>query len=221
MLPACAGVYVITNTVNGHQYVGSSVNMRQRWFSHISFLKRGRSGCTILQNAWNKYGENAFIPCVLEFVDDTTQLVTIEQRHMDTLHPVYNARLIARSRLGMKNNPESVAKMRQALTGLKRTPEQRKRIGDAKRGQTRTPEQRDRIRQGAMNPSAEVRAKMRAAKAGVTPQKAINASIASRKGKSRPQAVIDRIAASRKARWQQQKESGYVPNRDQETGRFM
>lgn len=50
------GVYKITNIVNGKIYVGSSNDVKSRWWQHEHALESGTHGNTHLQNAWNKYG---------------------------------------------------------------------------------------------------------------------------------------------------------------------
>lgn len=55
-----AGVYNITNKVNGHSYVGSSNDIKRRWRDHKSRLRGNRHNNDYLQNAWNLYGEENF-----------------------------------------------------------------------------------------------------------------------------------------------------------------
>lgn len=50
-----AGIYKITNLVNGKMYIGESRNCFSRWQSHKRELKKGRHSNTHLQRAWNKY----------------------------------------------------------------------------------------------------------------------------------------------------------------------
>jgi group I intron endonuclease len=53
-------IYAIKNRVNGHAYVGSTINYKSRWHTHRSTLRRGIHHSFILQKAWDKYGESAF-----------------------------------------------------------------------------------------------------------------------------------------------------------------
>lgn len=222
MLPRVSGVYAIINQVNMHQYIGSSKNVRQRWQTHLSKLRKGKNESIILQNAWNKYGEQAFICILLEEVREVTRLIAIEQRYIDERKPEYNARIVAHSRLGMKNRPESVEKMRKALTGLKRTPEQRRRIGDGLRGLRRTPESIERIRKAATNPSVIIRQKMSSAKKGVQPRKAIEASQRARTGVPRTSQTKERISLTKKESHRLRREQ-HIPldARRDEKGRFQ
>lgn len=56
----------ITNTVNGKAYIGQSVNIDKRWKEHVKSLNNNDSRCTLLQRAWNKYGQEAFNFEILE-----------------------------------------------------------------------------------------------------------------------------------------------------------
>ena len=53
-------VYVITNKVNGHIYIGSSKHCEKRFVQHEKALDAQRHHCTHLQSAWNKYGKYNF-----------------------------------------------------------------------------------------------------------------------------------------------------------------
>lgn len=81
-IPRTSGVYEIRCIPNGKFYIGSSVNLRDRWRNHIYNLNRGNHRNIFLQNAWNKYGEHAFIFTVLEFVERES-LLQVEQNWID------------------------------------------------------------------------------------------------------------------------------------------
>lgn len=80
------GVYAIVNTVNGKTYIGSSANIQHRWQDHRRDLRGGRHHSSILQRAWNKYGESVFEFQIMEIVKDRKQLLDVEQRWIDFLH---------------------------------------------------------------------------------------------------------------------------------------
>jgi group I intron endonuclease len=61
-----AGIYSITNARDNKVYVGRSVNIEIRWKQHKYLLKCGKNS-PILQHAWDKYGESAFVFTVLEY----------------------------------------------------------------------------------------------------------------------------------------------------------
>jgi group I intron endonuclease len=54
------GIYRITLKKLGRNYVGQSVNIRQRWATHKKELNDNEHHNNKLQRDWNKYGENAF-----------------------------------------------------------------------------------------------------------------------------------------------------------------
>jgi len=103
--------------LNGKKYIGSTVNGYTRFCDHQANLRRGKHHSIILQRAWNKYGEDAF---VFEIVEHTTleTLLQREQHYLDQ-QPEYNASLIAgpKTRLGMKSSPEHRANQSKALKG--------------------------------------------------------------------------------------------------------
>lgn len=59
------GVYTITNTANGKQYVGQSLDILQRWRQHRHRLDEGTHLNAHLQAAWNLHGADTFLFQVL------------------------------------------------------------------------------------------------------------------------------------------------------------
>lgn len=51
-----AGIYQITNKVNGNCYIGSSVDLQRRRKQHFNSLANDIHVNARLQNAYNKYG---------------------------------------------------------------------------------------------------------------------------------------------------------------------
>ncbi len=76
------GIYYIRNLKNGRLYVGSSVNIEERWKNHRNLLRRGAHHAPILQKAWNKYGEDLFKFEVVEECEPE-KLLEREQLHID------------------------------------------------------------------------------------------------------------------------------------------
>ena len=60
------GIYSITNSGNGKRYIGQSIDIEKRWREHRWHLRANKHKNNHLQNAWNKYGETAFVFEVLE-----------------------------------------------------------------------------------------------------------------------------------------------------------
>lgn len=80
--PRSSGVYQILCVPTGKIYIGSSVNLRERWDKHRRSLRNGNHRNVHLQNAWDKYGEDNFVFSVLEIVKPSN-LLRIEQAWID------------------------------------------------------------------------------------------------------------------------------------------
>ena len=86
-------------------YVGSSLDIADRWKGHVRGLRRGEHHARPLQAAFNKYGPAAFVMDVLELCE-AGQLHAREQHYIDTLRPAFNAALLA----GYPNGPRRKGK---------------------------------------------------------------------------------------------------------------
>ena len=60
------GIYKITNLKNNKVYIGQSIDIKARWNNHKLELKKNTHRNSHLQNAFNKYGEEAFEFRILE-----------------------------------------------------------------------------------------------------------------------------------------------------------
>ena len=76
------GIYKIENLVNYKVYIGQSVDIEGRWYSHIHDLNDGTHQNKHLQNAWNKYGSESFIFTILEECEEE-KLTEREQYWID------------------------------------------------------------------------------------------------------------------------------------------
>src|SRR5689334_12150640 len=108
--PETSGIYRITCTVTGKFYIGSALNLYSRWANHFSSLRRNVHGNPKLQNAFNKYGEDAFAFDILELVLIPEMLTAREQHWFEKLNPFgengFNIDRIAGSALGRKLSAE-------------------------------------------------------------------------------------------------------------------
>lgn len=106
-----SGIYRIVNTTNGKSYIGSSVNMANRWRQHRQLLRLGKHHSQHLQNAWKKYGESSFR---FDIVETTNDLISREQWHIDNFRPEYNANVIVSSSfmLGKRHDEQTKLKMK-------------------------------------------------------------------------------------------------------------
>lgn len=112
-----AGIYKIVNIITNDIYIGSAVNFRSRFKRHINALRQKRHCNDILQNAWNKYGEENFKFEVVEKVLDKSKLFLCEQQYLDLLHPKYNIREKADNRAGFLHKNETREKISKSLKG--------------------------------------------------------------------------------------------------------
>ena len=77
-----SGIYKIVNKINGKFYIGSSVNIKHRWYMHKFELTKGTHHNPHLQNAWDKYGEENFVFSIL-FETKKEFLLEKEQELLD------------------------------------------------------------------------------------------------------------------------------------------
>src|SRR6266581_53602 len=159
-IPPASGIYKITCTANNRIYIGSALNLRERRRAHFGALRRNEHINKHLQNAWNKYGEQAFIFEVLEYILPMS-LTAREQYWFNKLKPFgrkgFNIAREAGSTLGYKDSPERIEQKRQSMLGNthglgknlgnknalghshKQSLETREKIRQAKRGHNNSP----------------------------------------------------------------------------------
>lgn len=111
-----SGIYKITNIINGKIYIGKSVNIKNRWGQHKRELRKNIHGSKYLQNSWNIYGEENFTFEVLEYIEDKTKLIEVEDKYIKLLHSNdrrygYNRRENAWDNTGNKHSKETKEKI--------------------------------------------------------------------------------------------------------------
>ncbi len=135
-------VYEITCKSNARKYIGSSCFTELRFSKHRGKLRHNKHHCVMLQRAWNKYGEDAFVFQIVEICTLDTRLQR-EQHYLDSLWDtgvLYNsarraeagagrhttATRLLLSEAGKRRPPHSEATRKQlsvSNTGKKRSPE--------------------------------------------------------------------------------------------------
>ena len=77
------GIYKITCEDTDKVYIGESVNISRQIQKHFSLLKYNKHSNPILQNIFNKYGEEKFHVEVLEYTNfsDELSLKKLEQKY--------------------------------------------------------------------------------------------------------------------------------------------
>jgi group I intron endonuclease len=98
-----SGIYKIINKINGDFYIGSSKNILRRKNEHIKKLNSNKHQNTILQRAWNKYGELNFEFLIVEFC--TIDLLLEKENIYLSKKPKYNIVSVAKGGDTISNNP--------------------------------------------------------------------------------------------------------------------
>ena len=141
-------VYVVTNTINGKQYVGQTTwTVAGRWRQHVSHAMSNKSGCRMLSRAIRKYGKEAFAVEHRQFNNITKDALDDHERdaisNLKTIVPQgYNlqygwsgGRLHAETKIllsaklaGHFVSEECRAKLSAAMTGRTASPETRAKL---------------------------------------------------------------------------------------------
>ena len=169
------GVYQIKNKVNGKTYIGSSINIEERFINHKRNLIRGTHKNSKLQNAYNKYGSKKFIFEIIEICFKET-LHEREQEWIDSTQ--YNMGLFG---VGYNINckadrvnftPEVKLKMKinhKGSTGISCSEDKKRKISIANKGNKYAEGNTNTL---GMHHSKEAKLKMsESAKASWTPER--------------------------------------------------
>jgi group I intron endonuclease len=152
------GIYTIHNMMNQKFYIGSAANFFERWTVHKSNLKNNKHHSQYLQNAWNKYGEDAFVFLPLQCISDKTRRLEMEQYLLDSLKPQYNIAKKATSCEGTIRSEETRKKMRESFTPERRiaiserskqpkSEDHKKNISEAHKGKKASEETKAKLRE--------------------------------------------------------------------------
>lgn len=138
------GVYRIFNLRNGKSYIGQSRDLRHRYNEHVNLLRKGKDGCSILNKAWAKYGEENFgyevlCYCSEEELDDKERFFIAEY---DSLKNGYNCTEGGGGISGYHHTPEAKRKIGDAFRGRVIPEEFRRLSSERQKGKKLTPEHR-------------------------------------------------------------------------------
>jgi group I intron endonuclease len=159
------GIYKIINVVNNKFYVGGAVDLKRRRIRHFSELRTGKHNNKHLQAAWDKYGEPAFIFVVLEEVDDSVNILELEdvwlKNHVGKDYCYNMGKTATAPMLGMTGELSPT-------WGYVHTVEAKLKIGASSKGRTQSEEEKVKRRQTMVGHtvSAETRAKISASLMG-------------------------------------------------------
>ena len=103
-----SGVYCLINKVNGHAYVGSSMNLASRMRNYLNkaFLKSKQNANMPITKALLKYGHSNFSLLILEYVE-LVNLTARETFYIAHTIPYYNVLKEGYSSLGYKHTEET------------------------------------------------------------------------------------------------------------------
>ena len=98
------GVYCLVNLINGHIYIGSSVNLAVRMSNYLNttYLKNRKNNNMPIIQALLKYGQENFAVLIVEFVD-IENLSVRETFYITHFLPYYNVLKQGYSSLGYKH----------------------------------------------------------------------------------------------------------------------
>lgn len=125
-----SGIYLLTNTENGHQYIGQSIDIEKRWSQHSKSKSQTAISRAIRKHGWGKFEKRILI--VIDNIDDMNmyeeKLISI----YGTVAPNgYNLELGGSNK---RVHEESKVKMREAKIGVPLTEAHKAAMSAAHKG---------------------------------------------------------------------------------------
>jgi hypothetical protein len=118
-----AGIYKWTHIISGKSYVGSAINLSNRFknYYNITYLERETAkNNSMIYKALLKYGYPSFKLDIIEYCS-LDVLIEREQYYLDHLKPEYNILKFARFIAGFKHSDASSKLSRETKLGRKRS----------------------------------------------------------------------------------------------------
>ena len=129
------GIYQITNKINGNCYIGQSIDLSSREYTHFWKLENNKHDNRHLQRAYKKYGKDNFVFSVLLYCEPF-ELTRYEQGLVDSRNPEYNiCRECVDSKKGVNHSEESKRKMSESHKGKELSEEHKFKLSEANKGQ--------------------------------------------------------------------------------------
>nr|QJQ35640.1 GIY-YIG endonuclease [Fusarium denticulatum] len=103
-----SGIYCLINNINGHSYIGSSINLASRMKNYLNntFLKSRQNANMPIVKALLKYGQSNFTLLIVEYVEPKV-LTVRETYYITSILPYYNVLKQGYSSLGYKHTEET------------------------------------------------------------------------------------------------------------------
>lgn len=128
-----SGVYMISTNVNEKFYIGSAINLKDRFGRHRRTLIRNCHPNIHLQNTWNKH-ENCELKFYILEKCDEDKLIEREQHYIDTLKPQYNIQPFAYSAKGKYLSDDTKKKISDKLKDIPHSLERRQHQAKCQKG---------------------------------------------------------------------------------------
>ena len=143
-----SGVYLITNLINGHMYVGGSVDIMRRFRQHKLGVD---ADIHPIDNAIKKYGVDNFSFQIITELPPDWKIIGEHEKYWikfyntfkDPKH--YNLTKGGEGKNGYIPSPETCKKMSESLKGHDCSPETRRKISEAHKGKKRDDETKQKI----------------------------------------------------------------------------
>ncbi len=132
------GIYKITNTITGEEYIGSSNNTAKRMKQHKYHLLKNKHHNVKLQRSWNKYGSSVFMfEHILDFEGTRENLIKLEEYTiLQSNKKLFN--IITENLQSPAMNTQVADKISNTLTGRQLSDSHKKNIGIAHSGKQLT-----------------------------------------------------------------------------------
>ncbi len=146
-----SAIYAIRNNNNGKFYIGSAINIKNRWYNHKKELEQNRHHSKYLQNSYNKNHTFQFL--IIEFCSKEKTLER-EQWWLDLTQcwkpeVGYNSCKTAGSFLGFKQSKDHINK--RIKRGYKQTPDRALISRTARKGKLHSEETKKKMSEKRKN----------------------------------------------------------------------
>lgn len=135
------GVYRIVNNINYKLYIGSSVHINRRIYTHIQALNGQYHGNVHLQKAWDKYGSENFSFEIIEVIDGTEEDIRKREQYWLDYYRSYDYNLgynishYAIGGGGYEVSDDTRQKLSESHKGKVHSEETKKKMSEIKQGE--------------------------------------------------------------------------------------